>query len=137
MDTTLSRICTTRITGVVFTDSISAVKDCNLSASVVLNSVGLLRYRSFRFVAYSNDHLPRHVHAFFADAEVIIDSGVGPRSYDNPWHPHPSNRGNSSICAICKRQWTGPVSETAPGVMGEEDIHTVGSRFPFRFNVSL
>jgi hypothetical protein len=35
--------------------------------------VGSLRYRSFRFVAYSNDHLPRHVHAFFEDAEVIID----------------------------------------------------------------
>jgi Domain of unknown function (DUF4160) len=35
--------------------------------------VGSLRYRSFRFVVYSNDHLPRHVHAFFEDAEVIID----------------------------------------------------------------
>jgi len=38
-----------------------------------LNSAGSLRYRSFRFVAYSNDYLPRHVHAFFEDAEAIID----------------------------------------------------------------
>ena len=35
--------------------------------------MGSLRYRSFRFVAYSNDHLPRHIHAFFEDAEVILD----------------------------------------------------------------
>lgn len=35
--------------------------------------MGSLRYRSFRFVAYSNDHPPRHVHAFFEEAEVIVD----------------------------------------------------------------
>jgi len=41
--------------------------------------VGSLRYRSFRFVAYSNDHLPRHVHAFFEDAEVIYSNDHLPR----------------------------------------------------------
>ncbi len=35
--------------------------------------MGSLRYRSFRFVAYSNDHLPGHIHAFFEEAEVIVD----------------------------------------------------------------
>jgi hypothetical protein len=32
-----------------------------------------IRLGGVRFVAYSNDHLPRHVHAFFAEIEVVID----------------------------------------------------------------
>ena len=32
-----------------------------------------LRFSGVRFVAYSNDHPPRHVHGFYAGTEVIID----------------------------------------------------------------
>jgi hypothetical protein len=31
------------------------------------------RFGSARFVAYPQDHEPRHVHAFIGEAEVIID----------------------------------------------------------------
>jgi hypothetical protein len=36
-------------------------------------SVGSLRFGGVRFVAYSNDHPPRHVHGFAGDTEAIID----------------------------------------------------------------
>jgi hypothetical protein len=35
--------------------------------------VGSLRFGSIRFVVYSNDHLPRHVHAFYQGTEIIVD----------------------------------------------------------------
>jgi hypothetical protein len=35
--------------------------------------VGSLRFAGVRFVVYSNDHPPRHVHGFFGEAEVIFD----------------------------------------------------------------
>jgi uncharacterized protein DUF4160 len=35
--------------------------------------VGSLRFGGVRFVAYSNDHPPRHVHGFAGDTEAIID----------------------------------------------------------------
>ena len=35
--------------------------------------MGSLRFGGTRFVIYSNDHLPRHVHGFAGEAEVIID----------------------------------------------------------------
>jgi hypothetical protein len=35
--------------------------------------VGSLRFGGIRFVAYSNDHPPRHVHGFMQDTEVIVD----------------------------------------------------------------
>jgi Domain of unknown function (DUF4160) len=35
--------------------------------------VGSLRFGGVRFVAYSNDYPPRHVHAFAGDTEAIID----------------------------------------------------------------
>jgi len=35
--------------------------------------VGSLRLDGVRFVAYSNDHLPRHVHGFASETEAIID----------------------------------------------------------------
>jgi len=31
------------------------------------------RYGGVRFVVYPQDHEPRHVHAFVAEAEVIVD----------------------------------------------------------------
>jgi Domain of unknown function (DUF4160) len=35
--------------------------------------VGSLSFDGIRFTVYSNDHLPRHVHAFFGDTEVVVD----------------------------------------------------------------
>jgi hypothetical protein len=32
-----------------------------------------LRFNGVRFVAYTMEHAPRHVHGFYADVEVIID----------------------------------------------------------------
>ena len=34
-----------------------------------------LRFGSVLFVAYPQDHTPRHVHGFFEEAEVILDLG--------------------------------------------------------------
>jgi hypothetical protein len=35
--------------------------------------VSSLRFGGVLFVAYSNDHLPRHVHGFTGDTEAIVD----------------------------------------------------------------
>jgi hypothetical protein len=35
--------------------------------------VGSLSFDGVRFVVYSNDHPPRHVHGFISDVEVIVD----------------------------------------------------------------
>ena len=32
-----------------------------------------LNFSGIRFVVYSNDHPPRHVHGFLSEAEVILD----------------------------------------------------------------
>jgi Domain of unknown function (DUF4160) len=32
-----------------------------------------LRFGGVRFIAYSNDHPPRHVHGFSGDVEAIVD----------------------------------------------------------------
>lgn len=36
-------------------------------------SVGSLRFDGVRFVVYSNDHPPRHVHGFLGETEAIFD----------------------------------------------------------------
>jgi hypothetical protein len=38
-----------------------------------MRSVVSLRFGGVRFVAYSNDHPPRHVHGFSGETEAIID----------------------------------------------------------------
>jgi len=35
--------------------------------------MGSIRFDGARFVAYTMDHEPRHVHGFYAEAEVIVD----------------------------------------------------------------
>lgn len=35
--------------------------------------MGSLRLDGVRFVAYSNDHPPRHVHGFASETEAIVD----------------------------------------------------------------
>jgi hypothetical protein len=35
--------------------------------------MGSLRFDGVRFVAYTMDHEPRHVHGFYVEAEVIVD----------------------------------------------------------------
>ena len=38
--------------------------------------MGSLRFGGVRFVAYSNDHPPRHIHGFAGDTEVVVDLRV-------------------------------------------------------------
>jgi hypothetical protein len=40
--------------------------------------VGSLRFDGVRFVAYPEDHEPRHVHGFYAETEVIVDLLTAP-----------------------------------------------------------
>lgn len=35
--------------------------------------MGSIRFDGVRFVAYSMDHEPRHVHGFYAEVEVVTD----------------------------------------------------------------
>ncbi|MGD0632240.1 MAG: DUF4160 domain-containing protein [Terracidiphilus sp.] len=35
--------------------------------------MGSIRFDGVRFVAYTMDHEPRHVHGFYADVEAIVD----------------------------------------------------------------
>lgn len=35
--------------------------------------MGSIRLQGVRFVAYTMDHEPRHVHGFYAEVEVIVD----------------------------------------------------------------
>jgi len=35
--------------------------------------MGSIRFDGVRFVAYSMDHEPRHVHGFYAEVETIVD----------------------------------------------------------------
>jgi len=35
--------------------------------------IGSIRFDGVRFVAYTMDHEPRHVHGFYAEVEVIAD----------------------------------------------------------------
>ncbi len=35
--------------------------------------MGSTRFTGVRFVAYTMDHEPRHVHGFYAEVEVIVD----------------------------------------------------------------
>jgi Domain of unknown function (DUF4160) len=35
--------------------------------------VGSLKFEGVLFVAYSNDHWPRHVHGFASETEAIVD----------------------------------------------------------------
>jgi hypothetical protein len=41
--------------------------------------VGSIRFDGVRFVAYPQDHAPRHVHGFYAETEVIVDLLPGAR----------------------------------------------------------
>jgi hypothetical protein len=38
--------------------------------------VGSIKFADVRFVVHSNDHLPRHVHGFHGETEIIVDLGV-------------------------------------------------------------
>lgn len=35
--------------------------------------MGSIKFEGVLFVAYSNDHAPRHVHGFAAETEVVVD----------------------------------------------------------------
>jgi hypothetical protein len=38
--------------------------------------VSSLTFDSYRFTVHSNDHAPRHVHAFLSETEVVIELGT-------------------------------------------------------------
>jgi hypothetical protein len=38
-----------------------------------MEQMGSIRLDGIRYTAYSMDHAPRHVHAFYAEIEVIVD----------------------------------------------------------------
>ncbi len=38
-----------------------------------MKGVGSLRFSKVRFIAYPQDHEPRHVHGFTGETEVIVD----------------------------------------------------------------
>jgi hypothetical protein len=38
--------------------------------------VGSRKFGGVLFVAFSNDHAPRHIHGFAAEAEVIVNLGM-------------------------------------------------------------
>jgi hypothetical protein len=35
--------------------------------------MGSIRFNGIRFVAFTMDHEPRHVHGFYADIEAVVD----------------------------------------------------------------
>jgi hypothetical protein len=39
--------------------------------------MGSIRFDGVRFVVYTMDHEPRHVHGFYAEVEVIVDLRTG------------------------------------------------------------
>jgi hypothetical protein len=52
--------------------------------------MGSIRFDGVRFTAYTMDHAPRHVHAFYAEIEVIVDlrpDGKGLTRRQNGRHP--------------------------------------------------
>lgn len=51
----------------------SAFRDKNLTTLGYTAIVASLSFSGIRFVVYSNDHPPRHVHGFLSEAEVIVD----------------------------------------------------------------
>jgi hypothetical protein len=60
------------------------------------------RFGGVLFVAYPQDHTPRHVHGFFEEAEVIVDLGEdrSVRLADRPDAIRPPNAKRSSVRRI-------------------------------------
>ncbi|HEY5330452.1 MAG TPA: DUF4160 domain-containing protein [Acidobacteriaceae bacterium] len=62
--------------------------------------MGSKRFDGVRFFAYSDDHLPLHVHGFYAEVEVLIDLLIAERAVrlsdrdNNPW---PQNAKRSDV----------------------------------------
>lgn len=41
--------------------------------------MGSVRFDGVRFVAYPEDHEPRHIHGFYAETEVVVELRVAPQ----------------------------------------------------------
>ena len=63
-----------------------------------------LRLGSVLFIAYPQDHEPRHVHGFTGETEVIVDIGVDGniRLADRPDCIRPGNAKRSDVSKILK-----------------------------------
>jgi Domain of unknown function (DUF4160) len=73
-------------------------------AWVILKSVASLRFGNVLFIAYPQDHVPRHVHGFAGEAEVIVDLGAdGNVTIANrPDRVRPGNAKRSDVRRILK-----------------------------------
>ena len=54
-------------------NSTNGVQNTNPSSLGYNPEVGSLTFDGIRFVVYSNDHPPRHVHGFLSETEIILD----------------------------------------------------------------
>jgi len=61
-----------------------------------------LTFDGIRFVAYSNDHPPRHVHGFLAETEAIVDLRADDNVAlaDRTDHVRPANSKRSDVRKI-------------------------------------
>jgi len=66
--------------------------------------MGSLSFKGVHFVAYPNDHPPRHIHGFAGEAEVIVDLQVdGNVALADRWDAvRPSNAKRSDVKKILK-----------------------------------
>jgi hypothetical protein len=66
--------------------------------------VASLRFGNVWFIAYPQDHEPRHVHGFAGEAEVIVDIGLDGyvRLADRPDCIRPGNAKRSDVRKILK-----------------------------------
>jgi len=63
--------------------------------------MGSLRFDGIRFMVYTMDHAPRHVHGFYAELEVIVD--LRPDGSVSPTERMWSDRVMEALrmCAMC------------------------------------
>jgi hypothetical protein len=73
-------------------------------AWVILKCLASLRFGNVLFVAYPQDHEPRHVHGFAGEAEVIVDLGADGNVTlaDRPDCVRPGNAKRSDVRRILK-----------------------------------
>jgi hypothetical protein len=65
--------------------------------------VGSKTYEGVRFVAWSNDHDPPHIHGYYAGVELIIELDLQARTVrasDRKKNPRPRNAKKSDVAYI-------------------------------------
>lgn len=69
-----------------------------------MGGVASLRFGKVLFIAYPQDHQPRHVHGFAGEAEVIVDLAIGGfvALADRPDCIRPGNAKRNEVRAILR-----------------------------------